>query len=182
MVKIGVRSFSRFVVLSLACDLRYCARQSPKGHRQTPVNISALRSNKCAPGPGVGGITLKGAPAGRSLDHGYMSRSTREARVNRKVDLCVLLSDLSRRGLSRVEAEAYNGVSPSKPDELRKANHIAPVRLTYGARIHGDAQVCLDISIYHTIGYSWQDAERAESNFDNGIRSPQRLSSRRPKD
>ena len=42
---------------------------------------------------------------------------------------------IPRRGLSRVEAAAYIGVSPSKPDELRKANRIAPVRLTYGARL-----------------------------------------------
>jgi hypothetical protein len=40
-----------------------------------------------------------------------------------------------RRGLSRVEAAAYIGVSPSKLDELRKANRIAPPKLLDGRLI-----------------------------------------------
>ena len=34
-----------------------------------------------------------------------------------------------RRGLSRVEAAQYLGISPSKFDELRKANRVAPPKV-----------------------------------------------------
>ena len=54
---------------------------------------------------------------------------------------------IPRRGLSRVEAAAYIGVSPSKFDELRKASRIARVRPTSGELIHGDPQACLDRNI-----------------------------------
>jgi hypothetical protein len=40
-----------------------------------------------------------------------------------------------RRGLSRVEAAGYIGVSPSKFDELRKANRIAPPKVLDGRLI-----------------------------------------------
>jgi len=59
---------------------------------------------------------------------------------------------IPRRGLSRVEAAAYIGVSPSKFDELRKANRIARVRPT-GALIHGDPQGCLDRNIDRNLRY-----------------------------
>lgn len=42
---------------------------------------------------------------------------------------------IPRRGLSRVEAAAYIGVSPSKFDELRKANRIAPPKILDGRLI-----------------------------------------------
>ena len=42
---------------------------------------------------------------------------------------------IPRRGLSRVEAGAYIGVSPSKFDELRKANRIAPPKVLDGRLI-----------------------------------------------
>jgi hypothetical protein len=42
---------------------------------------------------------------------------------------------IPRRGLSRVEAAAYIGVSPSKFDELRKANRIAPPKVLDGRLI-----------------------------------------------
>jgi hypothetical protein len=42
---------------------------------------------------------------------------------------------LVRRGLSRVEAAIYIGVSPSKFDELRKANRIAPPKILDGRLI-----------------------------------------------
>jgi hypothetical protein len=40
-----------------------------------------------------------------------------------------------RRGLSRTEAAAYIGISPSKFDELRKANRIAPPKVLDGRLI-----------------------------------------------
>jgi hypothetical protein len=40
-----------------------------------------------------------------------------------------------RRGLTRVEAAAYLGVSPSKFDELRKSNRIAPPKVLDGRLI-----------------------------------------------
>lgn len=42
---------------------------------------------------------------------------------------------IARRGLSRAEAAAYIGVSPSKFDELRKANRIAPPKVLDGRLI-----------------------------------------------
>ena len=40
-----------------------------------------------------------------------------------------------RRGLSRVEAATYLGISPSKFDELRRANRIAPPKVLDGRLI-----------------------------------------------
>jgi len=40
-----------------------------------------------------------------------------------------------RRGLSRLEAAAYIGISPSKFDELRKANRVAPPKVLDGRLI-----------------------------------------------
>lgn len=40
-----------------------------------------------------------------------------------------------RRGLSRLEAAAYIGISPSKFDELRKANRIPPPKVLDGRLI-----------------------------------------------
>jgi hypothetical protein len=42
---------------------------------------------------------------------------------------------LVRRGLSRIEAATYLGISPSKFDELRKANRIAPAKVLDGRLI-----------------------------------------------
>jgi hypothetical protein len=42
---------------------------------------------------------------------------------------------LTRRGLSRTEAAAYIGVSPSKLDELRKSHRIAPPKVLDGRLI-----------------------------------------------
>lgn len=125
--------FLLFFPWRLICAIVPINSKGPPVRRRSIT--SALRSAKCAPGPGVGGITLKGAPAGRPLDHGYMSRSTREARVNRKVGPCVRLNDLSLAVASRIEAAAYIGVSPSKFDELRKANRVAPPKILDGRLI-----------------------------------------------
>jgi hypothetical protein len=40
-----------------------------------------------------------------------------------------------RRGLSRVEAATYLGISPSKFDELRRADRIAPPKILDGRLI-----------------------------------------------
>jgi hypothetical protein len=40
-----------------------------------------------------------------------------------------------RRGLSRLEAATYLGISPSKFDELRKAHRIAPPKVLDGCLI-----------------------------------------------
>jgi hypothetical protein len=40
-----------------------------------------------------------------------------------------------RRGLSRTEAAIYLGISPSKFDELRKANRIGPAKMLDGRLI-----------------------------------------------
>jgi hypothetical protein len=40
-----------------------------------------------------------------------------------------------RRGLSRVEAALYLGISPSKFDELRKDGRIGPARLIDGRKV-----------------------------------------------
>lgn len=45
------------------------------------------------------------------------------------------LNDLSLAVASRIEAAAYIGVSPSKFDELRKANRVAPPKILDGRLI-----------------------------------------------
>jgi hypothetical protein len=40
-----------------------------------------------------------------------------------------------RRGLSRVEAAMYLGISPSKFDELRKDGRVGPARLIDGRKV-----------------------------------------------
>jgi hypothetical protein len=48
------------------------------------------------------------------------------------------LSDIRpgpRRGLSRVEAALYLGISPSKFDELRKDGRVCPARLIDGRKV-----------------------------------------------
>jgi hypothetical protein len=40
-----------------------------------------------------------------------------------------------RRGLSRIEAAIYIGISPSKFDELRKDGRIGPARLIDGRKV-----------------------------------------------
>ena len=40
-----------------------------------------------------------------------------------------------RRGLSRVEAAMYLGVSPSKFDEMRKDGRVGPARLIDGRKV-----------------------------------------------
>jgi hypothetical protein len=40
-----------------------------------------------------------------------------------------------RRGLSRVEAALYLGISPSKFDELRKDGRVGPARLIDGRKV-----------------------------------------------
>ncbi len=40
-----------------------------------------------------------------------------------------------RRGLSRIEAAIYLGISPSKFDELRKAGRVPPPRLIDGRKV-----------------------------------------------
>jgi Helix-turn-helix domain len=42
---------------------------------------------------------------------------------------------IPRRGLTRVEAAAYLGISPSKFDELRRANRIPPPKVLDGRLI-----------------------------------------------
>jgi Helix-turn-helix domain len=42
---------------------------------------------------------------------------------------------IPRRGLTRVEAAAYVGISPSKFDELRRANRIPPPKVLDGRLI-----------------------------------------------
>jgi Helix-turn-helix domain len=41
-----------------------------------------------------------------------------------------------RRGLSRVEAATYLGVSPSKFDELRKSGRIGPAKVLDGRKLY----------------------------------------------
>ncbi len=41
-----------------------------------------------------------------------------------------------RRGLSRVEAAAYLGISPSKFDELRKTGRIGPAKILDGRKLY----------------------------------------------
>lgn len=40
-----------------------------------------------------------------------------------------------RRGLSRIEAAMYMGISPSKFDELRKDGRVGPARLIDGRKV-----------------------------------------------
>ena len=42
---------------------------------------------------------------------------------------------IPRRGLSRVEAAAYLGISPAKFDELRKDARVAPAKLIDGRKV-----------------------------------------------
>jgi hypothetical protein len=43
---------------------------------------------------------------------------------------------IPRRGLSRVEAAMYLGISPSKFDELRKSGRIAPAKVLDGRKLY----------------------------------------------
>jgi hypothetical protein len=43
---------------------------------------------------------------------------------------------IPRRGLSRVEAATYLGISPSKFDELRKSGRIAPAKVLDGRKLY----------------------------------------------
>jgi hypothetical protein len=43
---------------------------------------------------------------------------------------------MPRRGLSRVEAAMYLGISPSKFDELRKSRRIGPAKLLEGRKLY----------------------------------------------
>jgi hypothetical protein len=42
---------------------------------------------------------------------------------------------MPRRGLSRVEAAIYLGISPSKFDELRKTGRIGPAKILDGCKL-----------------------------------------------
>ena len=42
---------------------------------------------------------------------------------------------IPRRGLSRIEAATYLGISPSKFDELRKAGRIGPAKILDGRKL-----------------------------------------------
>ncbi len=44
---------------------------------------------------------------------------------------------IPRRGLSRIEAAVYLGISPSKFDELRKSGRIGPAQILDGRRLYG---------------------------------------------
>jgi hypothetical protein len=46
-----------------------------------------------------------------------------------------VIRPLVRRGLSRVEAAIYIGVSPSKFDELRKTGRIGPAKVLDGRKL-----------------------------------------------
>jgi hypothetical protein len=41
---------------------------------------------------------------------------------------------IPRRGISRVEAAVYLGISPSKFDELRKNGRISPAKISEGTK------------------------------------------------
>jgi hypothetical protein len=43
---------------------------------------------------------------------------------------------IPRRGLSRVEAAIYLGISPSKFDELRKSGRIGPAKMLDGRKLY----------------------------------------------
>jgi hypothetical protein len=43
---------------------------------------------------------------------------------------------IPRRGLSRVEAAIYLGISPSKFDELRKMRRIGPAKILDGRKLY----------------------------------------------
>jgi hypothetical protein len=43
---------------------------------------------------------------------------------------------IPRRGLSRVEAAMYLGISPSKFDELRKGGRIGPAKILDGRKLY----------------------------------------------
>jgi hypothetical protein len=44
---------------------------------------------------------------------------------------------IPRRGLSRVEAAMYLGISPSKFDELHKTGRIGPAKILDGRKLYG---------------------------------------------
>jgi len=47
----------------------------------------------------------------------------------------VITQPLPRRGLSRVEAALYLGISPSKFDEMRKDGRVGPPKLIDGRKV-----------------------------------------------
>ena len=73
------------------------------------------------------------SPSRRIRDEG--DADARMARVVTTARRPSAIRPIVRRGLSRVEAAAYLGISASKFDELRKANRIAPPKVLDGRLI-----------------------------------------------
>jgi hypothetical protein len=62
---------------------------------------------------------------------------------------------MQRRGLSRVEAAVYLGISPSKFDEMRKDGRIGPPKLIDGRKV-------FDIRMLDDVFDALPEDERAE--------------------
>jgi hypothetical protein len=67
--------------------------------------------------------------------HGHEDISTNPAEAAPGRRAVRMIRPLVRRGLSRVEAAMYLGISPSKFDELRKAGRIGPAKILDGRKL-----------------------------------------------
>lgn len=70
---------------------------------------------------------------------------------------------IPRRGLSRVEAAMYLGISPSKFDELRKDGRIGPAKLIDGRKVWDIQALDRDFEAFPTEG------GEAEENWDTAL-------------
>lgn len=70
---------------------------------------------------------------------------------------------IPRRGLSRVEASMYVGLSPSKFDELRKSRQISPPRLIDGRKVWDIRDLDRDFETFPIEGGD------AEDNWDAAV-------------
>jgi hypothetical protein len=64
-----------------------------------------------------------------------------------------------RRGLSRVDAAMYIGVSPSKFDELRKGGRVSPPRLIDGRKVWDVIELDRDFETFPVEGGNLADDE-----------------------
>ena len=69
----------------------------------------------------------------RLNDHGDVAASVTSAATSAR--RLSATRPVVRRGLSRVEAAIYIGISPSKFDELRKDGRVGPARLIDGRKV-----------------------------------------------
>jgi len=79
--------------------------------------------------------------------------------MERKVAARANTRPVPRRGLSRIEAAIYLGLSPSKFDEMRKSGRISPPRLADGRKLWDVLDLDRDFETFPVEGANSEDEE-----------------------